>query len=83
MKKLKWLKLDQCYVTDEGMKHVGQLKELEYLHIGSTKVTDKGLEHLHGLKNLKTLVMTFLDGVSEDGIAKLQEAITGLKEIEQ
>jgi hypothetical protein len=53
------------------------------LHIGSTKVTDAGLAHLHGLKSLKTLVVTYLDGVTDDGIAKMQEAITSLKEIEQ
>ena len=83
MKKLKWLKLDQCAITDEGMPHLAGLTDLEYLHIGSTKVTDAGLAKLAGLKNLKTLVVTFLDNVTEDGVKKLEESIPGLTEIER
>jgi hypothetical protein len=46
-------------------------------------VTDTGLEHLAGLKNLKHLVVTFLPGVSNSGVEKLQQALPGLEEVER
>jgi hypothetical protein len=83
MKKLKWLKLDQCTISDEGLKSLAPLTNLEYLHIGSTQVTDAGLENLTGLKNLKQLVLTFLTGVSSSGVEKLQAALPKIEEIER
>jgi Leucine-rich repeat (LRR) protein len=83
MKKLKRLNLDKCNITDEGLKHLAGLTNLEYLHLGSTQVTDAGLEHLQGLKNLRHLVVTFLPGVTREGIERLEAALPSLEEIEQ
>jgi Leucine-rich repeat (LRR) protein len=83
MTKLKRLNLDKCLITDEGLKELVPLTNLEFLHIGSTQVTDAGLEHLHGMKNLKKLVVTYLPGVSAEGVDKLMEKLPGLEEVEQ
>jgi Leucine-rich repeat (LRR) protein len=83
LRKLKRLNLDKCYVTDEGLKHIAGLENLDYLHIGSTKISDAGLEHLKGLKNLKTLVVTYVERVSGDGVDKLQEALPGLADVQR
>ena len=66
-----------------SLQHLEPLKNLEFLHIGSTQVTDAGLEHLQGLKKLKHLIVTFLPGVSRDGVTKLKAALPQLEEVEQ
>ncbi len=83
MTKLKRLNLDKCLITDEGLKELEPLTNLEFLHIGSTQVTDAGLEHLYGMKNLKKLVVTYLPGVTGDGVDKLLAKLPGLEEVEQ
>lgn len=83
MSKLKSLNLDKCSITDEGLKELVPLKNLEFLHIGSTQVTDAGLEYLYGMKNLKKLVVTYLPGVSGEGVDKLMEKLPELEEVEQ
>lgn len=81
MTKLKRLNLDKCKVTDAGIAHLQGLQDLEFLHLGSTSVGDPGLEGLHGLKKLNKLEITFLPGVTDEGVRKLKEALPGLKEI--
>jgi hypothetical protein len=65
------------------LKELAPLTNLEFLHIGSTQVTDAGLPSLNGLKKLKHLVVTYLPGVTGEGIEKLQAEIKGLEEVEQ
>ena len=79
--KLKRLNLDQCKITSEGMAHLKPLAQLEFLHVGSTQVDDKGLEVLSEHRNLKTLVITFLPNVTDEGVKKLQARLPGLTEI--
>lgn len=83
LKKLKRLNLDQCKITAAGTAHLSGLTELEFLHIGSStdNVDDAALEPLGELKNLKTLVITFLPNVTDEGVNKLKAKLPGLKEI--
>lgn len=79
--KLKRLNLDQCKVSAQGMSHLRPLTQLEFLHIGSTQADDTALESLSDLKNLKTLVVTFLPNVTDDGVNKLKVKLPGLTKI--
>lgn len=83
LKKLKRLNLDQCKITAAGTAHLSGLTDLEFLHIGSStdNVEDAALEPLGELKNLKTLVITFLPNVTDEGVNKLKAKLPGLKEI--
>ncbi|QDU28747.1 Leucine Rich repeats (2 copies) [Anatilimnocola aggregata] len=83
LKNLKRLNLDKTEVTDMGLASIKELENLEYLHLGNTMITDAGLAELHGLKNLKHLVVTFVAGISDDGIAELQQAVPGLTKIDR
>ena len=44
-----------CEVTDDGMKHVGEMTQLEWLQLNGTPVSDEGLAHLSKLTRLKSL----------------------------
>lgn len=79
--KLKRLNLDQCKITSAGMVHLKPLTKLEFLHVGSTQVDDKGLDVLGEHLNLKTLVITFLPNVTDEGVNKLKAKLPGLTEI--
>jgi Leucine-rich repeat (LRR) protein len=79
LKNLKKLNLDKTQVTDMGLESVKDLENLEYIHLGNTMITDSGLAHLQGLKKLKTVIVTFVAGVSDDGVAELQKAIPGVE----
>ena len=83
LKKLKRLNLDQCKITAAGTAHLRGLTQLEFLHIGSStdKLDDAALEPLGELKNLKTLVITFLPNVTDEGVNKLKAKLPSLTEI--
>ena len=51
------LHLDSDNITDEGMRHVGQLANLRLLLLSGTEITDDGLQYLHGLIKLDSLVL--------------------------
>lgn len=78
LKGLKRLNLDKTLVTDKGLENVQELASLEYIHLGKTMITDAGLAHLHGLTKLKTVIVTFVPGVSAEGAAELQKAVPGV-----
>jgi Leucine-rich repeat (LRR) protein len=70
--KLQRLNLDKCNITNDGLVNLKPLKNLDYLHIGSTHVTDAGLPHLYGLKKLTKVDLTYLSGITDEGVDKLQ-----------
>ena len=70
LKKLTWLMLPGCGITDEGVKSIGKLEQLEYLSLSGTSVTDRGLEHLGHLKELSGLDLTDTK-VTDRGISHL------------
>ncbi len=80
---LERLNLDQCKITASGTAHLRGLTQLEFLHIGSStdKLDDAALEPLGELKNLKTLVITFLPNVTDEGVNKLKAKLPSLTEI--
>jgi len=59
--------------SDEGLKHIGEMKNLEWLWFAGSGVTDAGLAHLTGLKKLEHLGFGYLPNVKGPGLANLKE----------
>ncbi|KAK4510806.1 uncharacterized protein ATC70_005240 [Mucor velutinosus] len=57
-------------VTDEGAKHIAEMKHLRYLSLDGTKVTDEGVEMLKDLIELEKL---YLDRtlITDQGLSQL------------
>ncbi len=49
---LKWLKLNQCAITDDSLKQLVDM-ELDILEISQTPVSDKGLEYIKKMKGVR------------------------------
>ena len=64
------LKPANIFLTDEGLKHLGEVKNLQQLFLDNTKVTDEGLKHLQKLR----LVVVSVKGtkVTEAGAKSLK-----------
>jgi hypothetical protein len=75
---LRRLHLERTKIDDAGVAHLKGLINLEYLNLYSTNVTDKSLGHLANLKNL-TQLYVWQTKVSDKGVAKLKQALPGLK----
>ena len=78
-KNLRVLHLDCQAVTDDDLRHVGEIVSLEVLNLSQNQITDAGLSHLRNLKNLRTLNLSHnrLDGQVRLGDAGLAH-LTGL-----
>ncbi len=72
------LKLIGTKITDEGLRHIGQIDTLEMLSLYRTEVGDAGLRHLHGLPRLRILAVGNT-AVTPQGRKAIQRAIPGLK----
>jgi hypothetical protein len=72
------LSLSITKVSDEGLAHLKRLPCLSSLCLYGNRVTDGGLKHLEHLKNLKTLSLDEAGPVTEEGIARLEEALPGI-----
>jgi Leucine-rich repeat (LRR) protein len=59
--------------SDQGLKHIGEMKNLEWLWFAGAGVTDAGLAHLTGLKKLEHLGFGHLPNVKGPGLANLKE----------
>ncbi len=84
------LDLSDNPITDEGMRHVGQVPHLQWLQLSGTQITDEGLKHLAHLKHLHTLDIT-RTAITQEGAKYLAEMPmlevvyargTGLNEVE-
>jgi internalin A len=77
--KLKRLNLDDIRgINDDVFESLVQMPTLEFLHLGKTDVSDGGIKKLAVLLNLKDLLINDTS-VSDDAIAKLKQALSGLK----
>jgi len=72
------LDLKECrQITDDGLKHAGQLYNLTGLDVSYTGIGDNGIAHLNGLAKLATLSL-WETNVSGDGL----QNIYGLKQLQ-
>jgi hypothetical protein len=62
------------HITDEGLKHLGEMKSLTLLGIHAASVTDEGLIHLEGLSELRELSLDKTK-VTAEGVKRLQRAL--------
>jgi Leucine-rich repeat (LRR) protein len=72
--KLTFLSLDDSRLTDEGLRHIGQITTLRELSLNHTRITDAGLRHLTGLKDLERLYVGDTR-VTRSGCAMLHQAL--------
>lgn len=72
--KLKWLRLTDTAITDDGLKHLQGLTDLQYLCLQRTAVTDTGLLHLRRLTELQDLDVEKTQ-VTDKGVRQLQQAL--------
>ncbi len=77
VKTLMSLSLEDCGVTDDGLRLIAQNPELNDLRVRDNSITDAGMQHLQGLTALKTL---WLQGnsLSDAGVQHL----SGLAQLE-
>ncbi|MDP7009756.1 MAG: hypothetical protein QF685_00105 [Verrucomicrobiota bacterium] len=67
------LNLVDTQISDEGLKHIGNLPNLRKLELGRNKnITDAGVQHLMGLKKLEKLNVSYTR-VGDKGLMKLGE----------
>lgn len=66
--------LDIPGLTNEGLKHIGQMRQLRSLEIWGGGVTDEGLQHIEGLVNLKRLVL-YDERLSDQAVEHLRESL--------
>jgi hypothetical protein len=64
----------ESVLTDEALKHIGEMKTLHLLSIQSASVTDEGLVHLENLPQLKELTLSNTK-VTPEGEKRLQQAL--------
>src|SRR5262245_44186676 len=69
---LKHIDLTRTKVSDEGMKHLSELKGLIDLELSQTKVTDAGLKHLAQISRLTTLNLSQTK-ITDDGLKHLAD----------
>lgn len=69
---LESLKLDETYITNEGLAHLAELITLTSLTLEDVKITSDGLRHLRGLVDLSMLVLSGTD-VGDDGLRHLEK----------
>ena len=68
MKKLEWLKLNQCdLVTTQGVISLSRLQNLKRLELTFTPITDKELMYLCKLKNLEYLDIAYCHEITDNG----------------
>lgn len=73
-KKIVWLNLDKCPITDKGIPKLASLTNLEWTHLGGTGITDVGLEELTKFKQLKDVSVTKTETTLQ-GVEKLRAAL--------
>ncbi len=64
-------------VTDDGLKHLKNMKKLDFLGLRHNKITNKGLKHLEGLKLLEYLNLDENPKLTQDAVDALQKKIPG------
>ncbi len=73
LKKLLYLGLYSCPISNNGAKAISSIKSLERLNFGSIGMTDDGLKFvLAGMKNLKFLNLSKCVGINGSGLMPLQ-----------
>ena len=70
---IKYLCLENCDVTDQGLLYLRNMKKVHWLNLYGTKVTDEGLPILHQLPQLKTLFLP--RSISDQALEALQKQL--------
>jgi hypothetical protein len=66
-------------ISDAGLKELVKLKKITRINLNGTQITDAGLPELAKITQLKEIDLENTKGVTEAGIAALQEALPNCK----
>lgn len=80
IKSLRKLSVNECGVTDAGMRHLESMTELTELSLGHNRITEIGLNSLARLKKLRLLelngypsIQSDMSAITDDGLQQLSE----------
>jgi hypothetical protein len=71
--------LSKTLVDDAGVEYLVALPGLRTLYLDGTPITDEGLRRLEGLTSLRYLRLGGNRGVTDAGVARLEEALPEVK----
>src|SRR5262245_28156469 len=71
--------LTRTRVDDAGVEYLASLPGLRTLYLDGAPITDAGLRRLEGLSSLRYLRLGGNRGITDAGIARLEEALPDLK----
>jgi hypothetical protein len=72
--RLLWIRLNDCFIDDIGIKAIAELKDVESLEIADTLVSDASIEAILSMRHLKHLNVRHTK-ISANGIRTLQERL--------
>jgi len=75
------LEITNAHLTDDGLKHISDMKKLDSLTI-SGDITEQGLHHLEGLKALTYLRIITPKNINPEAIQRLIDIIPNLPRIQ-
>lgn len=73
-----WVDISRGKITDEGVKHLVNLKNLKQLALQQTQITDRSIDYLKQLPNLERLILDNTS-VSAEAIKKLESLLPKVK----
>ena len=73
--KMRYLYLNDCGITDAGMRQVARQSELRELGLGRCLITDAGVKALASLVQLELLDVTGCDLITDEGIQALDQLV--------
>jgi hypothetical protein len=71
--------LSKTQVDDAGVEYLAALPGLRTLYLDGTPITDEALRRLEGMTTLRYLRLGGNRGVTDEGVARLEEALPELK----
>ena len=73
---LEQLIMDECSIDDKGIEYLAGMDKLNLLSIWHNSITSAGLKTIAALPSLKTLTITDIPTISDEGIIALSESKT-------
>ena len=78
---IEWLFVDGTDITDDGMRHIGDLRHLRSLDISNTEIGDEGLREMRSVQSLESLIAKNI-GASDHGLAEIVSACPGVVNVD-
>jgi len=77
---LRYLDIQKCRVTNQGLKFISQLSQLQFLNLSKCQISPEGLNHLSILSQLQILYIDQIPHFNDDMLAEIGR-LTSLKQV--